>query len=381
MKSLPVYTMDYELPPENRWDQLPSYLRKSGAMLAKRGVAFVQDHGAVDIVASLLRLLTKGRNPYRAEIKAASRIMRVDYNTCVVSNYIYEIQQIGLYGMEKVWNRDLASLRDRFDIFTGALQERVNELKRSGVACTAGARIYPGIGMVHVRSMDWPLGGLGRHSLLLHHVNNPAGDFYSIGWPGCSGVLSGFKPGRFSATINQAFMYAAPNLQWPPAHLLRWVFEHCHTFTKALETLRNTPVCVPAFILLASSTRAVVVEMGPDGNTVVAMKPGRPLVIANDYLSRRKKAEAKRLGIEFDSDDRRDMLGRRMLKAKVTSVEQGLGLLKAWPVEHEDSMQQMAFAHGPGHLYAVGREEDKAVASRLMALDILRKPTRAGQSR
>ena len=359
MKRIPVYEFDGALPPEKRWDALPKYLRSAGRVIARNGIEDLAEYKAVGPVALAFRLFTKGRNPYRDEIKGAARVLGVPYNEAVALNYLYEASQVLDYGC-KLWE---GKLGDKLRGMTDGLMRHMAVFRKGALACTAGVRNVDGLGMTHVRSMDWPVEGLGRHTLILRHVNNPAGDFYSVGFPGYSGLLSGFKPGVFSATINMAPVVRMPNLQWPPAHLLRWVFEYCRTYADALSCLRSSPVCVPAFVMLASPNKAAVVELGPDDNKVKHMKGGAPIVIANDYQGAKRRRETGTYGVTTDSDRRRNALLRRIGKLKRGTIQQALSLLQVRPIQHFWSMQQMAFSHGTGTMAIVGREDDKAVAT------------------
>jgi hypothetical protein len=307
----------------------------------------------LEAIALALRFFTKWRNPYRTEIKACAKTLGLSFHDAMISNFLYEIRQVSGFSYD-LWLNRIAPAHNR-------VKETLFQLKDRMMACTAGACHIPGLGMTHVRSLDWPLDGLGKHTLILHHVNNPAGDFYSIGWPGYCGVLSGFKPGKFSATINKAAMISKPNLEWPPAHLLRWVFENCSSYSHALEVLKATPVCVHAFVMLAGPNRAAVIEMAPNGNSVHPMKKTEPLVIANDYLSARKRTDDAGY-----SDHRKDSLKRRMSKISKGTMLQALRLLQARPIQHEYSMQQMVFAHGAKSMLVVGRELNHPVSKTLI---------------
>lgn len=356
MKKIPVFELDYELPADRRWDALPKYLRSAGRSLARNGIEDLAQFKAVGPVALAFRLFTKGRNPYRSEIKGAARVLGVPYNDAVALNYLYETSQVLDYGY-RLWEGQLG---DKLRGLTETLKRHVAVFRKGAMACTAGARHIKGLGMTHVRSLDWPVEGLGKHTLIIKHVNNPAGDFFSVGFPGYSGVLSGFRPGAFSATINQAPVVRMPNLQWPPAHLLRWVFENCRTYAEALSCLRNSPACVPAFVLLASPDKAAVVELGPDGNAVKHMKGGEPIAIANDYAGKRRRMESGVFNKTTESDRRRNALLRRIGKLESGTIQQALRLLQVRPIQHFWSMQQMVFA--AGSMLVVGREEDEPVA-------------------
>ena len=359
MKKIPVYEFDCSLPPEKRWDALPKYMRTAGRTLARRGIADVAAFaGAVDLVGMAFRLLSKWRNPYRDEAKGAAKALGIPYNDAVALNFMYEASQLVNYGFD-LWENGWGG---RFRAATDALRRHVAAFRKGSLACTAGARMVEGLGMVHARALDWPVQGLGRHTVVLRHVNAPAGEFLSIGWPGYSGVLSGVRLGAFSATINQAPVLGMPNLQWPPSHLLRYVFENCRTYAEALAVLRDTPVCFPAFVLLAGPVKAAVVELCPDGNTVKHMQGKMPIVVANDYLSAKRRKLSGVYGMRAESDHRRNLLLRRLRRLARGNLRQALDVLGAVPVENDQTMQQMVFAHGSGAMMVVGREDDEAVA-------------------
>jgi len=133
--------------------------------------------------------------------------------------------------------------------------------------CTTGAGPDPGgAGNRMLRTLDWPLDGLGRALVVAHHEGT-AGDWFSATWPGFSGVTTAMAPGRFSAAINQPPMrWTTPlmALDWvrnrlgiwqagglPPVHLLRKVFDHCTTYAEAKARIESEPVCLPAFFTLS----------------------------------------------------------------------------------------------------------------------------------
>lgn len=357
MKSIPVYTFDLSVKPENRWAALPKTLKTVGKKVACTAVKDLDQGKQLDAIALALRVLTKGRNPYRGEIKGSAAALGISYRDAIVSNFLYEIGQVGGFGYG-TWVDQIVPFAERMDEVRGRIKKTFNSLKGRLMACTAGAAPVEGLGMIHVRSLDWPMEGLGKHSLILHHVNGKAGDFYSVGWPGYSGILSGFKPGKFSATINQASMLCRPNLQWPPAHLLRWVFEHCESYAEALDLLKSSPVCVHAFVLLASPKKAAVVELAPNGNTVVTMKK-EPLVIANNYISKKNRRASGDADDDDDDDlgyDRRGCLKNRLQKFRKGTLLQAHKLLQVSPVENGITVQQMVFAHGTQEMLVVGRE-------------------------
>ncbi len=115
-----------------------------------------------------------------------------------------------------------------------------------------------------LRTLDWPLDGLGRH-LVVARQRGPAGRYLNVTWPGFVGVATAMAPGRFAAAFNQAPMrrFGLPPVLdrlrgrlgvWrrrglPPAHLLRRVFDACRTYDEA-----KAPLCLPAIFVLSGVT-------------------------------------------------------------------------------------------------------------------------------
>ena len=151
--------------------------------------------------------------------------------------------------------------------------------------CTALAREEGGAPWL-ARTLDWPFPGLGRHAEVAH-MRGPAGEYFSITWPGYVGVLTGIAPGRFAIAINQAPLWRRTRHPWlrfydiaanalntwrhvrhiPPDQLLRAVFEDCAGFAEARQRLERTPIARPVIYTLAG-TRAderCVIERTEEG--------------------------------------------------------------------------------------------------------------------
>ncbi len=146
--------------------------------------------------------------------------------------------------------------------------------------CTVGVMRDPTApGMRLLRTLDWPFDGLGRH-LVLAHRDGPAGDYFNATWPGFVGVIQASAPGRFAIALNQAplirgFLVKPWPLDWalnrlklllgrgfPPAHLLRRIFETCRNYTEAVEMLSESPVALPVIfsIVGTKSGEGAVIE-------------------------------------------------------------------------------------------------------------------------
>jgi hypothetical protein len=135
-------------------------------------------------------------------------------------------------------------------------------------SCTSLAREEDGVPWL-ARTLDWPFPGLGRHADVVR-TKGPAGEYFSITWPGYAGVLTAMAPCRFAACINQAPMWRRTRHPWlrlydlaanalhtwvnirhmPPDQLLRQVFERCSAYAAAKSVLENTPVARPVIYML-----------------------------------------------------------------------------------------------------------------------------------
>ena len=133
--------------------------------------------------------------------------------------------------------------------------------------CTTGVAADPtGEGNRMLRTLDWPLDGLGR-SVIVARQEGSAGGYVNVTWPGFAGIATAMAPGRFAAALNQppmtrftpscwldwAIMRArlATRTALPPAHLLRRVFDTCRTYAEARAMLAETPLCLPAIFTLS----------------------------------------------------------------------------------------------------------------------------------
>jgi hypothetical protein len=175
--------------------------------------------------------------------------------------------------------------------------------------CTALAREEGGAPWL-ARTLDWPFPGLGRHAEVAR-MRGPAGEYFSVTWPGYVGVLSAMAPGRFAASINQAPLWRRTRRPWlrffdiaanaintwrrvrhiPPDQLLRVVFEECATFEEARRRLETTPIARPVIYTLAGARpgEACVIERTEEGFTTRSTAT----CAANDWLKDRDGWEGR----------------------------------------------------------------------------------------
>lgn len=165
--------------------------------------------------------------------------------------------------------------------------------------CTTAAAPDPGgNGARLLRTLDWPLNGLGRN-VVVARMAGAAGGYDNVTWPGFSGVATAMAPGRFAAAINQPPMRKWTPSCWfdwgvnrvrlwrrralPPVHLLRRVFDECRNYAEARTMLADTPLAMPAFFTLAGTApdQACVIERTEEHAEV---RPG-PASVANHWVA------------------------------------------------------------------------------------------------
>jgi len=166
-------------------------------------------------------------------------------------------------------------------------------------SCTTAVGAPPsGRGNRLLRTLDWPLDGLGRNVVVARHESD-AGPWFNVTWPGFVGAATAMAPGRFSIAINQPPLMRRTGvfaLDWlaervavwrrrdlPPMHLVRRVCETCRTYDEAREALCRTPVAVAAVFSLSGTTahQGCIIERTATG---AWQREGR-VAVANHWLA------------------------------------------------------------------------------------------------
>ena len=185
------------------------------------------------------------------------------------------------YGTLAIGFGDVVSrlwLRRQRDALYEEIADVAGEAGRSGAwllnlsyewTCTTGTGPDPsGTGNRMLRTLDWPMDGLGE-TVVVAKFKGKAGTYFNVTWPGFVGVVTAMAPGRFSAAINQPPFRKWTRSCWidwainrgrllaskhtPPTHLLRDVFDTCATYDEAKERLTETPLAIPAFFTLSGT--------------------------------------------------------------------------------------------------------------------------------
>jgi hypothetical protein len=224
--------------------------------------------------------------------------------------------------------------------------------------CTAGVRWIDGLGMVHVRNLDWPLPGMGAATRVFR-FRRDAREFVTVGVPGQVGVLSGMVPRAYSVTINWAPPVSFPTFEFGPTFLLRDTLEACDTYDAAVERLKSTKLSTSVFFTVCGTRKgqACVVERTAT-EAAVRDATDSTIVQANHHLAARfsnnnRDIEKVPQGEEEFSLEgsglRTDTLGRALATVGLPcSLDDVSAALDLPPVLNKFTVTQMAFCPATG---------------------------------
>jgi len=192
----------------------------------------------------------------KQELRISAAQGQVPYFDVVCSNLAYEIAMI-------------ATTPGKLDV-SGMWKSLVG-LPATRVGCTSFG--YWGsegrddcdlnAAVMFARNLDWPDpdGLLRKYTQSKQYKSRsdfgfwsgkkPLEPFYSLTFPGYSGVLTGHAPGRFAISLNAVINDAAISFGAAPSMLTRQALETCSTYVEAIKLLCRTPlVCSALFTVI-----------------------------------------------------------------------------------------------------------------------------------
>lgn len=345
---VPVHSIDLDRPAAERWRDVIAAERAGVRALFDAGIAdakrevkkVVRSSTLTDLLVAgapypiaLLYRLSKGR--YREEIDAWAQGLGLSSANLTFMQCMYELSHLGPKGA-------------------------------ATLGCSAGIAQDAKLGLVHVRTLDWNVPGMGDLTRLFR-FHRGARDFFVVGIPGMVGALSGMVPGGFSATINWAPPAANPFFYYGPLFHLRHVLETCDTFAAAVNELSTTRLASSVFYTICGVKpgEACVVEYVKTGaghrrSCRVRKIESTPLVQTNhyqhpDHEQYNGAVHAGASALLASSRARADQLRAALSGLRADRVEDFLGALDGQPVDNEETRQKMAFHPASGRL-AVTRE-------------------------
>lgn len=328
------YEIDLSLPERERWWEVIEAEGDMARELAEEALGSVDPSSlklrALGGLFSGLYAVSGGR--FRDEMKSWSQALGVSTGSVYLVNCAYELSH-------------LAERAAQSTLFSRVF------------GCTAGARWVRGLGMVHARSMDWPIPGIGPATRLFRFVNGSQ-EFVSVGVPGFVGVLSGMVPGAYSVTINWAPPVERPSFDWGPAFLLREVLAECETYDEAVNALSESRLSTAVFFLVCGvrKNEACVIERTRKYAVIRPVEGG--LVVQGNHHVAEDFADNNDLIDQHDPDslfacsaERVSLLGQRLSRVLAAdSLARVRKALCVFPVQNEDSVQQMVFCPKTGQV-------------------------------
>jgi hypothetical protein len=263
-----------------------------------------------------------------------------------------------------LYRGEIASWADALDLSVGTATMLNCAYELSHVrwsklfGCTAGVRWVDGLGLVHVRTLDWPLASMGDATRLFR-FRRGLREFVSVGVPGQVGVLSGMLPQSYSVTINWAPPGSFPSFDFGPTFLLRNTLETCDSYDAAVQTLTRTRLCTSVFFTVCGTEKeqACVIER-TQRKADVRQIAGLPLAQANHHLADEfawNNEELREVGegeeeFSLESSGRRaDTLNNALagLRPRCT-LDEAAHTLNIPPILNNLTCQQMVFCPRTG---------------------------------
>lgn len=227
--------------------------------------------------------------------------------------------------------------------------------------CTAGVCEVAGGTPVHVRNLDWPVVAMGEGTRVFRYRTTAGHEFWSVGFPGFVGVLSGMVPGGYSATINWAPPVGRPRWEVGATFLLRDVLETCATYSAAVERLKSEKLSSSVFFTVCGANKGegcVIERTGEEA--VVRPMTGGMVVQANHHDDTCAFSENNRELKKFEADElikttrrRRGLIEEalRELVGKEASGDELIGALGRGAVCNAQTVQRMVFWPGRGEMW------------------------------
>ncbi len=329
---VPSYVIDLQADEAQRWREVITGESDSAQLLADEAAAGFKQ--MPEIIRWLLGKLYEkslgGR--YQTEIDAWASTLHISRGTAILLNCAYELSHV-------------------------SLKHPVRKL----FGCTAGVRWVEGLGMVHVRNLDWPLTNLGNATCLFRFQQGRR-EFIVVGIAGFVGVLSGMLPGRYSITLNWAPPVSQPAFKIGPAFLLRETLEKCDSYAEAVELLSKTSLSTSVFFTVcgAEKGQACVIERTQSEASVRELRDA-VIVQANHHVANYFASNNEELGEEscLYSQERAKMLEEALQKLTAAcSLDDVAATLQVEPTLNDITYQQMAFCPDRGEVKAWRRLVD-----------------------
>lgn len=341
---VPRFVIDLELPPERRWAEvIAADLEVARSLLEAGWNDALQE--AADQTGKPLWLLQAGAWLARGPFHLSYRMSR--------GRYLPEIY---------AWADALGASRSQMVLMQCMYELSHLDPTKPATGCTAGARWIDGMGMVHVRTLDWNMPAIGPATRVFE-FRRGARKHFVVGLPGLIGALSGMVPGGFSITLNWAPPASFPFFHSAPLYEIRETLESCDTYAEAVARLRDAKLSSSVFFTVcgAKPGEACVIERVKTQFTGghefrIREMAGGVIAQSNHYQHpdfEKFNGRVKDSGslLMRTSRERAALLAESLRKISCATSVAGLAQsLGDGPVENEETRQKMVFCPAKGEL-------------------------------
>jgi len=343
------YTIDLELPEEERWREVIKREKTIARSLIKEALdMFKPFPKAFRKPLKILYRIAGGR--YLGEIRAWSNGIGVREEDLLLTQCSYEFSHF-----------------QRSDGVIGQTIKKggtfLQSLRKKVMGCTSGIKHVKGHGMVHLRSLDWPLKNGVKATRIFRFVDGDR-EFIAVSLVGMVGVLSGMVPGAYSASINYAEPDTDPDITaLGPLFLLRETLEKCDTYESAVYMLKHSPVSTHVFFTVCGSKagQACTIERGKKKASIRKYRD-ETHVQGNHYINRpfshlnsKIQIEEDCISIFDDSTARVERMKEELIAFTPANTLHSFGsILRKYPIRNEGTIHQIAFRPKTGDLCVWG---------------------------
>lgn len=247
----PTITIDLDLPPKERYAQVPAHAIAMGRKLVEdlRGEL---PRGAL-LLGDLLRMRTHGR--FHDEAVACAELVGESWRLIMLAAASYDLA-LSSYGCSTV-----------------------------ALATQSGP--------VLARNMDWwPEQSLARASYLVRMERKGLLQFASAGWPGSIGVVSGLSTRGFAIVLNAAFSVGGiDKLGYPVLLHIRRVLEDATDFDDAVDRLASERLAAGCLLTVVGreNQQRVVIERSQTDHAIRRPEGDEAIAATNHYRALHEK--------------------------------------------------------------------------------------------
>lgn len=239
---VPTYEIDLDLPPEQRWVKLATDKKQEVTNLVnviKELATSILGPRIITYVDLLFPYLLKTLpDPYKSEIAGLANATGIPVGEVVLYNVFYELFTVCTSLIVKTEDGELLHARNLdFGLFLGW----------------------------DVKNHTWKVTEALRPTVInLDFKKSNQTVFRAVSFAGYIGVLTAFKPGAFSLSMDERFnlnggfigiaewIIGDRSMSWL-SFLMRDVMEQAQSFEQAKDTIVNTKLLAPAYFILAGN--------------------------------------------------------------------------------------------------------------------------------